>query len=190
VKAWPLLACALVGCVNHASNSPRNAQRLQLYETVIDDRTGKTKHVEYVLRRFGDEIVFAVRAEGKKPVGFSGRQLMSGNDVEFQLTDPDGLEMTLTCKIESIAIHARSATFVQRIDKKCQDRLAWSDTAAGSLPVLACEQRDTGETAGEGVFWHAGTIRLAPGAGIEGIVNLCSEDEIGSWGAGYRAITE
>ena len=193
MRAW--LVLVLAGCVDHATNSPAKADRLQLFETVIDDRTGKTKHVEYVLRRFGDDIVFAVKAEGKKPVGFTGRQHLSGNDVTFELADPAGLEMTLTCKLESIAIHGRGATFVQRIDKKCQDRLAWSDTATGSLPVLACDQRDTGDTAGEGPFWHAGTIRLATGAGIEGIVNLCSgeeghEDEIGSWGAGYRAITE
>jgi len=194
VKAWVLLACALAGCVDHATNSPRSAPRLQLFETVIDDRTGKTKHIEYVLRRFGDDIVFAVKAEGKKPVGFTGRQHLAGNDVTFELTDPQGLEMTLTCKLESVPLHASGATFVQRIDKKCQDRLSWSDTATGSVPVLACDQRDTGEAAGEGPFWHAGTIRLAAGAGIEGVVNLCSgeggEDEIGSWGAGYRAITE
>jgi hypothetical protein len=185
-------ACALVaGCVHDAANTPRGASRLELHETVIDDHTGDVHHVEYVLKRVGeDRVVFAVRAEGKKPMGFSGVQHLTSNDVQFELAARDGLEMTLTCKVESVPVHATSATFVQRIDKKCQDRLSWSDAAARSVEVLACEQRDTGETAGAGLFWHAGTIRLAPGVGIESIVNLCSDDEIGSWNAGYRAIVE
>lgn len=194
-----VLPLALAGCFHGVDLNPRSAKELRLFETRIDRSKHELRHTQYALRKFGEKTVFAVRGDASKTFGFTGERRDAMDDINYELADRDGLGMELRCRVETIAVHPRGATYAQRDldDTRCDGKLAWSMPASIQMRVMVCDQKDANEKPTPGLFWHAGPIRLAPGPGVEDIVEQCGGgdgddlgDSAGVYDVGYRQIAQ
>ena len=185
----PLVAAS--GCFNTIDTNPRTTKELRLYETRIDRNKNEQRHTQYALRKFGENIVFAVRGDVTRTFGFNGQRTDAFDSITYDLADRQGVSMVLSCKVETIAVHPRDATFTQRApdDEHCDGRLEWSAPASISMRVLICDQKDAAEKPTSGMYWHAGPLRLAPGPGVESVVEHCAGDDAAVFDVGYRAVT-
>lgn len=187
-------AVALGGCFKGFDPDPRTTKELRLWETRIDRSKHELRHTQYALRKYGEKIVFAVRGDASRTFGFTGRRDDAMDEISYDLADRDGVGMELRCKVETIAVHPRGATYAQRDanDTRCDGKLAWNQPASIQLRVMVCDQKDANEKPTPGLFWHAGPIRLAPGPGVEEVVEQCGGDEEGEnagvYDVGYREI--
>jgi hypothetical protein len=187
---WLVLAVA--GCYHGFDPNPRTTKDLRLLETRIDRNKGELRHVHYAIRKFGENIVFAVRGDVTRTFGFTGQRTTALDTITYNLADRDGVDMVLTCTVATIAIHPRAATYASRADddQRCDGQLAWNMPASISMRVLVCDQKDATAKATPGMFWHAGAIRLAPGPGVEEVVEQCPGDDAAIYSVGFRSETQ
>src|SRR5580698_4179342 len=106
-----IVLIAAAGCQHGFDPNPRSTQELRLFETRLDRNKSEVRHTQYALRKFGEKIVFAVRGDSTKTFGFTGTRSTELDTIVYELADRGGVDMMLSCKVETIAVHPRTATF-------------------------------------------------------------------------------